>query len=59
MNKPHVVIDQVYKKISYTRSVAFNASKTCLDKDKMRYDEADSVEDAILLAAKMIKKFNL
>ena len=60
MHKPHIVIDQAYKKINRTRSVAFNYSKNmiCLDKDQMRYDEADSMEKAIYLALKMIQKYH-
>ena len=57
MHKPHIVLDQEYKKINHTRSTAFKFSKTCQDKELMRYDQADSIEEAVQMAAKMITMY--
>ena len=52
--KPHVYLDQMYGKISKTREVAFDASEKCRNKEEMKYDEADNLEDAVLMAAKLL-----
>ena len=57
LHKPHVYLDQSYGKITRTRSVAFNASVHCQDKDKMRYDSAQTLEEAVMLANQMLKKW--
>ena len=57
LHKPHVFLDQSYGKISRTRNVAFNTSIHCQDKDKLRYNSAETLEEAIILANDMLKKF--
>ena len=57
LHKHHVYLDQSYGKITRTRSVAFNASVHCQDKDKMRYDSAQTLEEAVMLANQMLKKW--
>ena len=56
MHKPHVYVDQMYGKIRKTREVAFEVSEKCKDRDEMKYDEAESVEEAIEKAAIMLKE---
>ena len=53
MHKPHVIIDQSYGKITKTREVAFNVSPACSDKNKLRYDHAKSLEEAVEIATSM------
>ena len=53
MHKPHVIIDQSYGKITKTREVAFNVSPACSDKNKLRYDHAKSLEEAVKIATSM------
>ena len=55
LHKPHVYVDQSYGKIRRTREVAFDVSEKCSDREEMKFDEADSFEDAVLIAAKMLK----
>ena len=59
MHKPHIILDQTYQKVTRTRNIAFNVSKKCFDKEEMRYDEAETVEDAIKSAAEMIRKYQI
>ena len=46
-------------KVTRTRNIAFNVAKKCLDKEEMRYDEVDTVEEAIKSAAEMIRKYQI
>ena len=55
MHKPHVYVDQMYGKIRKTREVAFDASKKCSDREEMKYDEAENIEEAVVKAARMLK----
>jgi len=54
MHKPHIYLDQMYGKIRKTREVAFDVSEHCGDREEMRYDEAQSIEEAVLKASRMI-----
>ena len=56
LHKPHVYLEQSYGKITRTREVAFSTSIHCQDKDKMRYDSAETLEEAIILANHMLHK---
>ena len=56
LHKPHVYVDQMYGKIRKTREVAFNVSKKCSDREEMKYDEAENIEEAIVKADRMLKK---
>ena len=47
MNKPHIYIDQMYKKISKTREVTFRNSTSCQNKELLKYDSALSLDDAV------------
>ena len=42
-----------------TRQVAFESSPHCQNQEKMRYDQADSLEEASVVAAEMIRKWSL
>ena len=55
LHKPHVYLDQSYGKITGTREVAFRASASCQDKVKMRYDSAETLEEAVTLASQMLR----
>ncbi len=44
-------------KVNATRRVAFHRSVHCQDKDKMRYDSAQSLEEAVMKAEKMLEKY--
>ena len=55
LHKPHVYLDQSYGKITRTREVAFRASVRCQDKVKMRYDSAETLEEAVTLASQMLR----
>ena len=54
LHKPHVYLDQSYGKITRTREVAFSTSIHCQDKVKMRYDSAETLEEAIMMAKEML-----
>ena len=54
LHKPHVYLDQSYGKITGTREVAFNTSSHCQDKVKLRYDSAETLEEAVILANDML-----
>ena len=54
LHKPHVYLDQSYGKITRTREVAFSTSIHCQDKVKMRYDSAETLEEAVILANNML-----
>ena len=56
LHKPHIYLEQMYGKISKTREVAFQASEKCRNKEEMKYDEAHSLEEAVLMAAILIKE---
>ena len=56
MYKPHVYIDNIYGKISGTREVAFEASENCKDKEDMRFDEAETIEEAVIKALRMLRE---
>ena len=49
LHKPHVYLEQSYGKITRAREVAFSTSIHCQDKVKMRYDSAETLEEAIIL----------
>ena len=55
MHKPHVILDNMYKKLTRTRQVAFQVSKSCQDKAVLRYEETRSMEEAVTLAAKLMR----
>ena len=55
LHKPHVYLDQSYGKIRLTREVAFNTSTFCQDKERLRFDQAEDIRQAVCLAAKMVK----
>jgi len=59
MHKPHVYVDQMYGKIRKTREVAFEVSDKCKDREEMKFDEAENIEEAVVKAARMLrdKKF--
>merc|ERR1719300_18903 len=59
LHKPHVVLDQIYGKISNTRNFAFKNSKHCENKDEMRYEKASALKEAALFAVDMIEKWSL
>ena len=54
LHKPHVYLDQSYGKITRTREVAFSSSVHCEDRVKLRYDSAETLEEAVMLANKMM-----
>ena len=56
MHKPHVYVDQMYGKIRKTREVAFEVSEKCGDKEEMKYDEAENIEEAVVKAARMLRE---
>lgn len=55
--KPHVMLENSYKKISLTRNVAFNSSEVCRDKSLMRYDAASGFHDALEKTIAMLDNF--
>ena len=59
LHKPHVYLEQSYGKITRTREVAFSTSVHCQDRDKMRYDSAETLEEAIILASQMLHKLKI
>jgi len=52
--KPHVYLENSYKKVSLTREVAFNSSGVCRDQSLMHYDAASGMEDALRKAIGML-----
>ena len=56
MHKPHIYVDQLYGKITKTRQIAFDVSEKCSNRDDLRFDEAESIEQAVIKAAKMLKE---
>lgn len=55
--KPHIFIDNSYKKVSKTREVAFRESQYCQDTNKMRYSSAADLKDALMKAIEMLKYY--
>ena len=55
MHKPHIYVDQLYGKITKTRQIAFDVSDKCSNGDDLRFDEAESIEQAVVKAARMLK----
>ena len=55
MHKPHIYVDQLYGKISKTRQIAFDVSEKCSNREDLRFDEAESIEQAVIKAARMLK----
>ena len=55
LHKPHVFVDQMYGKIQKTREVAFNVSDKCSNREEMKFDEAENIEEAVVKAARMLK----
>ena len=53
--KPHVYLENSYKKVSLTREVAFNSSGVCRDQSLMHYDAASGMEDALRKAIGMLE----
>ena len=58
LHKPHVYLDQSYGKIRRTREVAFNTSSYCQDRQRLRYDQAKNIQQAVDMAAKMLSTRN-
>ena len=56
LHKPHVYLDQSYGKIRRTREVAFNTSSYCQDRQRLRYDQAENLEEAVDKAVNMIRE---
>ena len=54
--KPHIYIDQMYKKIERTREVAFRHSDACRQKKVLMYDAADGLQDAFLKAVRFLRQ---
>ena len=54
LHKPHVYLDQSYGKIRLTREVAFNTSTFCQDRDRLRFDQAEDIRQAVRLAVEML-----
>ena len=54
MHKPHVYIDQVSKKVSLTREVAFGVDEKCRDRQKLGYRAASDLEDAVRKAVVLL-----
>lgn len=52
MGKPHIFIDQMYKKIEYTREVALSTSTSCKSSS---YDSAKDLKEAISKAKSLLK----
>ena len=44
-------------KVNATRRVAFQSSVHCQDQEKMRYDSAQSLEEAVMKAEKMLTTY--
>lgn len=55
MGKPHVIINEKYKKVYYTRESAFYGISQC-SPDDLRGYYANSIEDAILIAIKLLNE---
>ena len=53
--KPHIYLENSYKKVSLTREVAFNHSSICQNKELMQYDSAGSMKEALEKAIEMLK----
>ena len=58
LHKPHVYLDQSYGKIRLTREVAFNTSTFCQDRDRLRFDQAEDIRQAVSMAAEMVIKIS-
>ena len=58
LHKPHVYLDQSYGKVRKTREVAFNTSSYCQDRQRLRYDQAKNIQQAVDMAAKMLSTRN-
>ena len=54
LHKPHVYLDQSYGKIRLTREVAFNTSTFCQDRDRLRFDQAEDIRQAVRLTVEML-----
>ena len=59
MYKPHVFVDQIYKKIEKTREVAFNSSQACGDKMNLMYESAKDLNEGIDLAVSFLDRYYL
>ena len=55
LHKPHVYLDQWYGKIRKTREVAFSASEKCRNKREMKYEEAKTLDEAVIKAAHLLR----
>ena len=53
--KPHVYLENSYRKVSLTREVAFDTSPVCRDKESMQYDSANGMKQALQKAIEMLK----
>ena len=54
MKVPHVYIDQVSRKVTLTREVAFAVHESCRQAEAIGYAAADGVEDAVGKALKFL-----
>jgi len=54
LHKPHVYLEQSYGKIRLTREVAFNTSSYCQDRQRLRYEQAEDIKQAVDIAVKML-----
>ena len=54
LHKPHVYLDQSYGKIRLTRELAFNTSTFCQDRERLRFNQAEDIRQAVSLAAEMV-----
>ena len=45
----------MYGKIRKTREVAFDVSEKCSSREEMKFDEAKNIEEAVVMAARMLK----
>lgn len=57
MGRPHVVVDETYKKIRNTRETAFEGKSECTDDNVSGY-YASSIAEAIDKAVWILKKQN-
>ena len=56
LHKPHIYVDQMYGKIRLTREVAFDTSEKCRNRKEMKFDEAETLEEAVVMAAKLLRE---
>lgn len=54
LHKPHVYIDQISKKVSLSRNVAYDVDVNCRDTDSLQYTWAENLEKGISEALKFL-----